>query len=41
MWQKLDVYRDAADAIGRTYPALAMRSSTLIDGVSWGASDPL
>lgn len=38
--QQLDVYRDAANAIGVPCDAPAMRSSLLIDGIRWDGSDP-
>lgn len=37
--QKLDIYADAASALGISIPA-AMRSSTLMDGRTWDGSDP-
>jgi nitrate/nitrite transport system substrate-binding protein len=37
--QRLDLYRQAAEALGIEVPAL-MRSATLIDGRIWNGSDP-
>ncbi|MNQ82342.1 hypothetical protein D3C85_973910 [compost metagenome] len=37
--QRLDLYRQAAEALGIEVPAL-MRSATLIDGCIWDGSDP-
>jgi two-component system, oxyanion-binding sensor len=39
--QRLDLYRDAAKALGVPVPATAMRSSRLLDGVVWDGSDPV
>ncbi|UAW99554.1 ABC transporter substrate-binding protein [Halopseudomonas nanhaiensis] len=39
--QQLDIYREAASALGIEIPACAMRSSTLADGTLWDGSDPL
>ncbi|MCY1429676.1 Nitrate transport protein NrtA [compost metagenome] len=38
--QRLDLYGQAAEALGIEVPAL-MRSSTLIDGRAWDGSDPV
>ena len=38
--QQLDIYRDAASALGITIPSSPMRSSTLVDGLHWDGSDP-
>jgi nitrate/nitrite transport system substrate-binding protein len=38
--QQLDIYREAAQALGVELPASALRSSTLIDGVTWDGSNP-
>lgn len=38
--QQLDLYREAADALGIKVPATAFRHSTLIDGSLWDGSDP-
>ncbi|MFN3581627.1 MAG: CmpA/NrtA family ABC transporter substrate-binding protein [Pseudomonas sp.] len=38
--QRLDIYRDAANAMGISLPPSPLRSSTLIDGVVWDGSDP-
>ncbi|QRY77061.1 ABC transporter substrate-binding protein [Pseudomonas sp. PDNC002] len=38
--QRLDLYRDAASAVGISVPHAEMRSSTLIDGRPWDGSDP-
>ena len=37
---RLDIYRDAAEALGIAVPASEMRSSTLLDGSVWDGSDP-
>lgn len=38
--QQLDLYREAASALGIAIPTSAMRSATLIDGKVWDGSDP-
>lgn len=38
--QQLDLYREAASAVGVSVPAAEMRASTLIDGRLWDGSDP-
>jgi nitrate/nitrite transport system substrate-binding protein len=38
--QQLDLYREAASAVGVTAPGNVMRSSQLIDGKVWDGSDP-
>lgn len=38
--QRLDIYREAADALGIAVPAANLRSSTLTDGVVWDGTDP-
>jgi nitrate/nitrite transport system substrate-binding protein len=38
--QQLDLYRQAADAVGVPANAQDMRSSQLIDGKIWDGSDP-
>jgi len=38
--QQLDVYREAAGAVGVECPGKDMRSSQLIDGKIWDGSDP-
>jgi two-component system, oxyanion-binding sensor len=38
--QRLDLYRDAAAAVGVAVPASPMRRSRLLDGVIWDGSDP-
>ncbi len=38
--QQLDIYREAADALGIALPGNPMRSSTLMDGVTWDGSNP-
>jgi nitrate/nitrite transport system substrate-binding protein len=38
--QQLDLYREAASAVGVTSSAEEMRSSQLIDGKIWDGSDP-
>jgi nitrate/nitrite transport system substrate-binding protein len=37
---QLDLYRDAASALGITVSASTMRSSVLLDGTRWDGSDP-
>ncbi len=37
---QLDLYRQAAEALGITVPQQAMRSATLLDGKIWDGSDP-
>lgn len=37
---QLDLYRQAAEALGISVPASALRSSTLLDGTLWDGSDP-
>ena len=37
---QLDLYRDAASALGIAVPASSMRSSVLLDGTLWDGSDP-
>ena len=37
---RIDVYRQAAQAVGVALPAGEMRKSTLVDGVAWDGSDP-
>jgi nitrate/nitrite transport system substrate-binding protein len=37
---RLDIYRDAAEALGVAVPTSEMRSSTLLDGSVWDGSDP-
>ncbi|CAM3532056.1 CmpA/NrtA family ABC transporter substrate-binding protein [Bordetella sputigena] len=37
---RVDVYKQAAAAVGAPLPAQEMRSSTLIDGVAWDGSNP-
>jgi nitrate/nitrite transport system substrate-binding protein len=37
---QIALYREAAEAVGVPLPALAMRTSTLIDGVTWNGSNP-
>lgn len=37
---RIDVYRDAAAAVGVAVPEETTRKSTLIDGVAWDGSDP-
>lgn len=38
--QRLDLYRDAARALGVAVPDSAMRTSRLVDGIVWDGSDP-
>ena len=38
--QQLDLYREAASAVGVAAPGNEMRSSQLIDGKVWDGSDP-
>lgn len=38
--QRLDIYRDAAQALGVALPAGPMRSSRLLDGIVWDGNDP-
>ncbi|WP_152222629.1 CmpA/NrtA family ABC transporter substrate-binding protein [Pseudomonas sp. SCB32] len=38
--QQLDLYREAASAVGVSVPDAEMRASTLIDGRLWDGSDP-
>lgn len=38
--QQLDLYRQAADALGIDAPTATLRSSQLIDGKVWDGSDP-
>ncbi|WP_371226623.1 CmpA/NrtA family ABC transporter substrate-binding protein [Pseudomonas sp. QE6] len=38
--QRLDLYREAAEAVGVAVPGTDMRRSTLIDGRVWDGSDP-
>ncbi|WP_448680189.1 CmpA/NrtA family ABC transporter substrate-binding protein [Pseudomonas nicosulfuronedens] len=38
--QQLDLYREAASAVGVSVPDAEMRASTLIDGRHWDGSDP-
>ncbi|HDZ55125.1 MAG TPA: nitrate ABC transporter substrate-binding protein [Pseudomonas xinjiangensis] len=38
--QRLDVYREAASALGIEVPDQTMRRSTLIDGIAWDGSNP-
>lgn len=38
--QRLETYRQAADALGIPLPASPMRRSTLLDGKCWDGSDP-
>lgn len=38
--QQLDLYREAASAVGVSVPTTEMRASTLIDGRRWDGSDP-
>lgn len=38
--QQLDIYRDAASALGIQAPDNPMRSSRLMDGVTWDGTDP-
>lgn len=37
---RISLYREAAEAVQVPIPALAMRTSTLIDGVTWNGSNP-
>lgn len=37
---RIDIYKQAASAAGAPLPSAEMRSSKLIDGVSWDGSDP-
>ncbi len=37
---RIDIYKQAAQAAGAALPAGEMRSSRLIDGVAWDGSDP-
>jgi nitrate/nitrite transport system substrate-binding protein len=37
---QLDLYREAASALGIAVPASTMRSSVLLDGTRWDGSDP-
>ncbi|WP_231934066.1 CmpA/NrtA family ABC transporter substrate-binding protein [Bordetella bronchialis] len=37
---RIDVYKQAAAAVGAPLPAREMRASTLIDGVAWDGSNP-
>jgi nitrate/nitrite transport system substrate-binding protein len=37
---RLDIYRDAAEALGITVPAEPMRRAALLDGSVWDGSDP-
>lgn len=37
---RIDIYRQAAQAAGVSVPSDEMRSATLIDGVKWDGSDP-
>ena len=37
---RIDLYKQAAQAAGIAVPASEMRSSTLIDGVTWDGSNP-
>ena len=37
---QLDLYRQAAEALGIAVPTSALRSSTLLDGTVWDGSDP-
>jgi len=39
--QQLDVYKEAASAVGIAASSLEMRSSQLIDGKIWDGSDPV
>ena len=38
--QQLDLYREAASALGIPVPLTDMRSSTLVDGVVWDGTHP-
>jgi nitrate/nitrite transport system substrate-binding protein len=38
--QQLDLYREAASAVGVSHSGETMRSSQLIDGKIWDGSDP-
>ncbi|MNO73629.1 Nitrate transport protein NrtA precursor [compost metagenome] len=38
--QQLQLYREAAEALGITVPEAELRSSTLIDGRIWDGQDP-
>ncbi len=37
---RVDIYRQAAEAVGVAVPAAELRSATLVDGVVWDGSDP-
>jgi nitrate/nitrite transport system substrate-binding protein len=37
---RIDVWKEAAQAVGGITPAALMRSSTLIDGTVWTGADP-
>ena len=37
---RIDIYKQAAAAVGAPLPAKEMRTSTLIDGVVWDGSNP-
>ena len=37
---RLDVYRQAASALNIAVPASPMRTSRLLDGVTWDGSNP-
>ena len=38
--QKIELYRQASEALGMPAPPSPMRSSTLMDGTTWDGSDP-
>ena len=38
--QQIELYRQAAGALGIALPDTAMRSATLMDGKHWDGSDP-
>jgi nitrate/nitrite transport system substrate-binding protein len=37
---RVDLYREAADALGVSVPAQTLRTSRLVDGALWSGSDP-